>query len=295
MDDIWEIYSRAWNIVAQRCSGAYLYIDISTLRGKAQWALCLGTAGRAALQPLAERQNAGMRPDEGLQIAGAIDAGWGWAVTPALRSVLGFLRDLMAGDLPDFAMRLDSDADRPIVILSDAMWRPGRPEEERPNGFGRVAYLAWVPERMGGGRLVLADAEAPEGTLKGFARLRKKKKQYICDLEEVGIAAPYFAPELGEVLKGRHVIHFAGNKGSEFGRRARLLVVAGNGTGHQRDAHVLGTVGHPSVGGVGVKSEANLSDLPSLSEYGWAGSLGAEEIPFTFPPCGEWDEGVSAP
>jgi hypothetical protein len=59
----------------------------------------------------------------------------------------------------------------------------GRPGEERPNGFGRVAYLAWIPERMGGGRLVFVDAEAPEDILKGFARLRKKK-QYICDLEQ---------------------------------------------------------------------------------------------------------------
>lgn len=47
----------------------------------------------------------------------------------------------------------------------------------------------------GGGRLLFAEAVAPHAVFEHLASVRHRS-QYICDLEEIARAAPYFAPEL---------------------------------------------------------------------------------------------------
>ena len=40
----------------------------------------------------------------------------------------------------------------------------------------------------------------------------KVKKTFICVFEELGLAAPYFTPEVADMLADRDVIHFADNE-----------------------------------------------------------------------------------
>ena len=118
--------------------------EAASLRGKVQWALCLGTAGRAALQPLTKRQYETVPPVEGPEFneTDAIAEVSRWAITRELRGSLDFLGELLAGSLPDFELKIDGAKGPPILLLSDAMWRPS---SSSPNGYGRMAYLAWFP------------------------------------------------------------------------------------------------------------------------------------------------------
>lgn len=251
-----------------------------TLRGKAQWALCQGTVGRACLRSITLRQYASKPP------ASARDAAEQerWPLSPELRSSLVFLQSLMAGDLPDIRMRLDPDAPPPCLILSDAMWRPSRSSAV---GFGRVAFLAWIPLDTGGGKLAFAEADAPRDMLDFFASLRARGT-YIHDLEQIALAAPYFAAELLPSLAGRSLVHFADNR-------------AANG------AAIKGASSSPSMARIVsalhfqwlrlrvqpwiefVNSKANLADDPSRGDLDWAVALGAVRIPFTFPPFKGWE------
>ena len=194
----------------------------------------------------------------------------------------------MDGALPDVEFRLDVDEAPPVVVLSDAMWRPSAAEPVA--GFGRIAYLVWIPLRTGGGKLVFAECDAPRDMLLAFAALRAKA-QYICDLEEVALAAPYFSPQLAESLNGQQLLHFADNVAANCGA-------------------VNGRSSSPAMGRIlyslhmrwaterinpwieFVKSEANLADDPSRGDLGWAAILGAVRIDFTLPPCGGWDDSM---
>jgi hypothetical protein len=262
--------------------------EAATLKGKTHWALGLGTAGRAALQPLAKRANESA-PIGALELS-MVEAGeqhWGdagWRLTPELHASLSLLRQLLDKDLPDAEIRLDAAAEPPVLLLSDAMWRPSESDE---NGYGRVAWLGWIPLRTGGGKLMYADADAPPDMLAFFAVL-KKRKQYICDLEEVALAAPYFAPELTDSLEGRCVLAFADNTAANAGAisgyssspaMARILSAL-----HLRWARMRI---RPWI--EFVKSEANLADNPSRGDNTWAEKLGATRINFTFPPYAGWE------
>ena len=252
------------------------------LRGKAQWALCLGRVGRAALQPLTRRQYA-TAPDDG--DAAALES---WPLCPDLRSSLLCIRALMAGALPDVEIRLGVDDHPPVVVMSDAMWRPSR--DEPLIGFGRVAYLVWVPLLTGGGKLAYAEADAPREMLMAFAALRAKS-QYICDLEEVALAAPYFSEALADSLRGQQVIHFADNVAANCG-------AIGGGSSSPTMGRIIHALHmrwafervNPWI--EFVKSEANLADDPSRGDMTWAEGLGAVPIEFVFPPCGGWDDSM---
>ena len=87
------------------------------------------------------------------------------------------------------------------------MWRK---DPRLKFGYGLVAYLVWVPLRTGGSKFAYAETVVPQHVLEFFFELRAKKT-FICVLEELGIAAPYFAPELEDVLANTDVIHFADN------------------------------------------------------------------------------------
>jgi hypothetical protein len=164
-----------------------------------------------------------------------------------------------------------------------------------------VAYVVWLPKEE---RLVFAEADVPEWMLRHFAQLfargrqeGRSKKQFICDLEEVALAAPYFSREkvpgtdrcLEDLLRGRYVLHFADNTAANCGAvngysaspsMARIVSAL-----HMRWAR-MGTQAWIEF----VKSEANLADDPSRGEFGWAKELGAEKIEFTFPPVEGWGD-----
>ena len=251
------------------------------LRGTAQWALCCGKAGRAVLLPISRRQYA-PTPSPHEAVTEEL-----WELDDDLRQALLTLREFMTGELPDVEVRMWADAAPPIIVLSDAMWRPSA--DAHGLGIGRVAYLVWEPphEALGEGVITFAEADVPTQILQSFAAL-KTKKQYICDLEEVALAAPYFAPELRRVFENRHVIHFADNVAANCGAisgRSSSPSMARVLHGLQlRWAHA-----HVDVWIEFVKSEANLADLPSRGRLDWARDLNAVRIEFTFPPCDGWD------
>ena len=49
-----------------------------------------------------------------------------------------------------------------------------------------------------------------------FFEAMRAKATYICQAEEVGIAAPYFS-ELAQSMEGRDVVHFADNRAANAG------------------------------------------------------------------------------
>ena len=58
------------------------------------------------------------------------------------------------------------------------------------------AWFLWVPPKEPGGSAIARYSETvvPQHVLKYFNEL-KEKKTFICVLEELGLAAPYFSPE----------------------------------------------------------------------------------------------------
>ena len=134
--------------------------------------------------------------------------------------------------------------------------------------------------------MLYAESEAPQQMLHHFADL-KAKGQYICDLEEVALAAPYFAPEIEHRLKGKHVIHFADNVAANCG----AINGRSSSPAMARILHALQlrwARSRVQVWVEFVKSEANLADLPSRGKLDWARTFNAVRIPFMFPPCEGW-------
>jgi len=126
----------------------------------------------------------------------------------------------------------------------------------------------------------------PQHVLKYFNEL-KEKKTFICVLEELGLAAPYFSPEVEGLLAGHDVLHFADNKaansaiikgGSAAPDMARIVAALHLRLARQRTRLWVEFV----------KSEANLADLPSRGEFALVRALGATPVPFTIPPFMGW-------
>ena len=253
----------------------------ASLVGQAQYIMCLGSVGRAQLQPLRARSHELTSP------APDSESGEHWPIrsTPGLFDSLTFFSNVLAekGGLPDAILRTrHSEAASPIV-LSDAMWRP---DPRLEFGYGRVAYLAWIPLRTGGVRFAYAEVVIPQHILGFFHELRAKKS-FICVLEELGIAAPYFSKELAPAFRDTHVIHFADNVaantsvikgGSSAPDMARIVAAL----------HIRLVKESISLWIEFVKSEANLADLPSRGQFDLIHAMGAQRVPFQIPPFRGW-------
>ena len=174
-----------------------------------------------------------------------------------------------------------------MVVLSDAMFKPP--------ARAHVAFVVWVPLRTGGGKLAFAEAGLPSDMVAFFEALRAKST-YICQAEEVGIAAPYFS-ELAQSMEGRDVIHFADNRAANAG--------AINGASSSPDMARIVSALHLRWAELRVdpwvefvRSKANIADLPSrVPDVGVAEAtrllraMGAVRVPFVMPPYRVW--GVS--
>jgi hypothetical protein len=166
-------------------------------------------------------------------------------------------------------------------------------------GEGRVAWVAWItPEAVAAanardgcgdastdGLLLHADAAPSAHYLQRLLDLRAQKT-LVCPLEEVGIAAPYFSPEVARLLRGQPVIHMGDNKAANAG--------AYRGYSAAADLARVVSVMHARWASLGidpwvefVKSEANISDLPSRERYEELVAAGSVRVPFHFPPLDE--------
>jgi hypothetical protein len=140
-----------------------------------------------------------------------------------------------------------------------------------------------VPDANGGDyKIWYAAADVPDHILSELAAHRLQKN-FIMALEEMAIAAPYFTPELRQILSGRHVIHFADNqaangaviKGYSSAPDIALLISA---------LHVRWAEDRVNVWIEFVKSEANLADDPSRGDFSFLEQIGATRLLFVFSP-----------
>ena len=218
----------------------------ATMYGKCQWVLLHGRIGRSALSSIKDRQYRLSESEEGS------------SVTEAMRDSLCIIRLLLGGLLPAIEYRLGSKpAQRPVIILTDAMWNP----EPGPHGFGRMAWLVSVPGLDGSDKLYYASAEA-EPELLQWSNDQKLKKSFIVFLEVVALCAPYFSSALADLLRGRDVIHYADNTSANAG------VVKGCSPSPDCDRfignlHFRWAQLKTNVWVTYVASDANLSDDPS--------------------------------
>jgi hypothetical protein len=135
---------------------------------------------------------------------------------------------------------------------------------------------------VGPDQLFFSDAEVPTEVLASLRELRHQKT-FIHPLEEIGVVAPYFSPELQEVFRGRLVLHFADNQaanGAAVKGYSRALDLS-------RIVHSL----HMRLSSLGirlwidyVRSAGNIADAPSRSDYQWLQQRGAQRVTFVIPP-----------
>ena len=247
----------------------------ATMYGKCQWVLLHGRIGRSALSSIKDRQ---------YRISESAD---GATVTETMRDSLRLIRLLLSGHLPAIEYRLDSKpAQRPVIILTDAMWN----KEPGPHGFGRMAWLVSVPGIDGTDMLYYASAEADPELLR-WSNDQKPKKSFIVFLEVVALTAPYFSSALAELLRGRDVIHYADNTSANAG------VVKGCSPSPDCDRfignlHFRWAELKTNVWVTYVASDANLSDDPSRRPSDIPGRLlenmGAVRMSFDLPAHHRW-------
>ena len=198
-----------------------------------------------------------------------------------LDAVSGWLR----GRLPDVMLRAyDRDCSPPVVVLSDAMFRP-------PD-IGHGAFVVWVPSTAGpGGYLAFADGAASPEVIAAVRKLREQKT-LIMPLEAMSMGAPYFCAEILGSIEGRDVLHFADNTAANSG------VVRGYSAAADL-ARIAGAMHDQwSILGIDpwveyVSSASNLADLPSRCEYSWLLKHGARRVTWRFPPTELWEDVVS--
>jgi hypothetical protein len=247
----------------------------ASLRGGCNWVLCHGHAGKAALQPLTVRQYS----DDAANMKG-------WHLSEQLKECLIFIVSFFGEDLPDVVYPLslsDTPSLPPVVILSDAMWNP---VPGNPLGVGQMAFIVWVPGTQGDGQLFFSWSVASTEAL-AFSFGLREKKQFICFLEEMALAAPYFHPDLVSMLEGRDVLHFGDNTS------ANMAAVKG----YSKAPDMARVVSSLRLQWLRlrirtwiefVKSEANWSDDPSRNEFVRLREMGASELDWLDPPFKGW-------
>ena len=73
--------------------------------------------------------------------------------------------------------------------MSDSMFTPGKGEGSI--GHGCMAWLIYIPHESGPPTTLYACLDAPDDLLQ-FSNDLRAKKQFVCVLEEIALAAPYF-------------------------------------------------------------------------------------------------------
>lgn len=247
-------------------------VEAGSLKGKLAYLFFFDKTGRAALQPLSAREHQRETDD---------------ALNDSLRSALVELDKLLSGGdrtLPPVTIFPSKRAPGKVVIFSDAAWDPGGGLRF---GRGGIAYVAFLPE----GRVIFAYMIVPEWVFETLSSV-KQRKSFICPLEEMGIAAPYFNPLLEPYLRNCDVIHFADNTAAN-GAASKSY---SSSPDLARIVHAF-SVRKSELGSrvwiEYVPSEANLADGPTRPEREGAfdallQDFGAVEIEFVMPPILGW-------
>ena len=232
----------------------------ASLRGKLYFAAttAYGRVGRAALQPILQRQERGSERN---------------SLTPAMIRSLSFFITLL-NHMPDREITLGSQGSPPVLVWSDASWE---------SGVGRLGFVVYDPASD---TFYESDSMIPQYILDFFV----KKKQKIGQCEILAATAVYSS--LPQILRGRRVIHFIDNTsaiscllhGYSGKPDSALLVNAFHlfNAGLKADIHFEY-----------VESKANVADLPSRGEFDYLrrprpSGLAAQRVEFIFHSESTW-------
>ena len=172
----------------------------------------------------------------------------------------------------------------PVVVLSDASWHP---VAGSLFGAGRLAFIVWFPpEGDLGERLLFACTEVADSFFERSYRLREKS-QFICFLEVVALAAPYYHAALAADFAGRDVLHFGDNMAANQAAIKGYSPAPDLGT-VTCDLHVRWLELRTRTWFGFVKSEANLADDPSRQVTQHLLEWGATQLDFIYPPIRGW-------
>jgi hypothetical protein len=244
-----------------------------SLYGKIRWVLSLGPVGRAATQPIKALQ---YEDKEGP-----------WKLTQDVHAALAFLRNLLDGnELPDSVLHCSPSAVRPIIVFSDASYRPVKGQRV---GQGRVAFVVAFPKaHRDSYEFFFAWKRVPESVLLRLLDLRDQRN-LICSLEEIALVAPYISEELSHRFRDADVLHFADNTA------ANAAAIKGYSAAPDL-AHLVARLhltlsrGRTRFWLEFIRSRANLADAPSGEDGDLTllESLRARRVTFTIPSLRGW-------
>jgi len=246
-------------------NGCLRPIDAASLHGRLGYVLGFGKVGRAAIQPIVEREHAIL--DE-------------YDLNESLRASLESLLTLLHGSLPDIT--LFSTSRKPVAasVFTDASCEP---HADFPFGRGVVAFVVFCPS----GRVFYAYMIVPNEIM-AFLNGIKARRTHICVLEEIALVAPYFHPRLREIFEMCDVNHFADNtaangaafKGYSSSPDIARLVYSF----HMRLSELQSRLWIEYV-----PSAANIADDPTRDRFDTLHDVfHAELIDFVMPPLTGW-------
>ena len=239
-------------------SGAMSQGQAASLRGKLYFAAtsAYGKVGRAALQPILQRQEGRGRSSDRL--------------TPAMVLSLKFFITLLH-HMPDREIVLSGAARRPpLLVWSDASWE---------RGVGWLGFVVYDPAQA---RFFYSDSPVPDHVLEFF--VQKKQKIGQCEI----LAASSVYTSMPDLFRGREAIHWIDNTSAI----SCLL----HGYSGKLDSALLVNAFHLFNAGLRVRvhfeyveSKANVADLPSRQEFTYLLlSLAARRVPTFIHPAGTW-------
>ena len=238
-------------------SGSMSHGQAASLRGKLYFAAtsAYGKVGRAALQPILQRQDSKGRSATRL--------------TPAMILSLKFFITLLH-HMPDREIFLDGARRAPLLVWSDASWE---------RGVGWLGFVVYDPEQS---RFFYSDSEVPSHILKFF--VLKKQKIGQCEI----LAAAMVYTSMPDVFRGREAIHWIDNTSAIscllHGYSGKLDSALMVNAFHLYNAGLKVRVHFEYV-----ESKANVADLPSRQEFTYLLlSLAAKRVPTFIHPAGTW-------
>ena len=238
-------------------SGSMSHGQAASLRGKLYFAAtsAYGKVGRAALQPILQRQDGNGRSLDRL--------------TPAIILSLKFFITLL-NHMPDREVVLGACRRAPLLVWSDASWE---------RGVGWLGFVVYDPERS---RFFYSDSPVPSHVLDFF--VHKKQKIGQCEI----LAAAMVYTSMPALFRGREAIHWIDNTSAiscllhgYSGKLDSALLV--------NSFHLFNAGLRVRVHFEYVESKANVADLPSRQEFVYLlVVLAGRRVPTLILPAGTW-------
>ena len=251
----------------------------ASLRGKMGFLLeaAYGRVGRAASLVLVQREYRDHSP---------------FLFTTEMGHAYAFYRALLRS-LPTRSHSIDEDPRPPLLVYTDAMFRPRkrkrRDDDECSTSIGStfVSRLGIVLYDPMTGELFYGADKAPDSIIQTFETTDDGEplKTYIAQMEVLAAVAIYYT--FPDRFRGRNVNHFIDN--------TVALSALVHGYARKRDLARMVNSFHLQAAALQMKtylefvpSLANLADLPSRDEFEVLERLGGRRVPIAYPPAEDW-------